>query len=229
LEIPASTEFVHGSAFAGTKLQQIDIEVGNGSLVTDGCFVESSDRRKIIRFFGWDVSVVVPACVEGLEESSFERRSSLMSIGFELGSRLRTVGVDRFSDARVCVELLFPVGLRSWGVRYLKTARCLNYAKLNVLRNPLSFGIPGSVEWVGADCFMACSELSRLVFDSGSSLERVLGDFGLDDFLSHVGIDATIVVFQVEVQDGDIGHDMAGWIREGGEGSAVRYVPEYQR
>jgi hypothetical protein len=76
---------------------------------------------------------------------------------------------------------------------------------------------------------MECGDLSRLIFDSGRSLERVVGDFAFDDFLSHVGIDPMMGDFQVGVREGPLGNDMGGWIWEDCERGCVRYVPEYQR
>jgi hypothetical protein len=75
---------------------------------------------------------------------------------------------------------------------------------------------------------MECSDLSRLIFDSGLSLERVVGEFAFDDFLSHVGIDPMMGDFHVEVPEGPFG-GIESWICEDCEGGSVRYVPEYQR
>jgi hypothetical protein len=52
LLIPASTEFVDGSALICRKLFRVDIEVGNQRLVTDSCFIRSFDGLELIRYFG---------------------------------------------------------------------------------------------------------------------------------------------------------------------------------
>jgi hypothetical protein len=94
-----------------------------------------------------------------------------------------------------------------------------------------SIAFPASLQFIGVDCFTGCSTLSRLSFESGASLQRMIAGVAMDAFLLQIGIDAMIGKCEVEVGEADINWDSEfdGWTGERCEGRMVRYVPEYQR
>jgi hypothetical protein len=192
--------------------------------------------------FGRDLAVVVPAGVEILQENRFYKCLTLMSITFEVGSRLRTVGGESLFACSALRRSVIPGSVETIGCSAFANCECLELceferpsalARIEMRAfqscfSMVSFEFPARLESLGAECFTACWNLSRLGFDSGSSLERVVGDFAFDDFLFEVGIDVLMGELEVEVRDGEF-RDIPGWIREGGSGSAARYVPEYER
>jgi hypothetical protein len=91
-----------------------------------------------------------------------------------------------------------------------------------------SFGFPGTIQFVGADCFSK-SELGCLVFESVESIQRVVGTRSLEQFLTNIGIVCLLGVFEIFVKDGHSNQEFPGWIAEDDGNGGVSYVPECQR
>jgi hypothetical protein len=100
------------------------------------------------------------------------------------------------------------------------------FAKCTSLR---SFYIPRQVAGIGGQCFNECHYLSRLMFGSSESLKRVVGYRSLDEALDEFGVSASSSLFRIDVEDGGVELNIAGWVLvDGGEGdlrlTLVRYL-----
>jgi hypothetical protein len=246
LSIPASTEFVHGSALACDNHFRVDVGMGSRHLAAAGDFVTSCDGKEIIRYYGHDLWVVVPAGVEVLQENSFEWCRYLLSIEFEPGSRLRILGSQSFMGCRYLQRIVIPgtvelIGIAAFAdcfsIEICEFERPSHLARIEEgafavtlpyqMPSLTSLDFPGSLEFIGVNCFSGCQRFSRLIFDSGLSLGRVVGALGLDEFLTQVGIQPMIGELQIEVRDGEFRHDVNGWVCESCGGTSVCYVREY--
>jgi hypothetical protein len=82
------------------------------------------------------------------------------------------------------------------------------FAKCISLR---SFYFPLRVGEIGRDCFEKCIHLYQLEFPSSESLKTIVGDRSLDDALYEFGVSESSSLLRIEVEDGGIELEFAGW------------------
>jgi len=99
--IPQHVQFINGSAFIGLNEISISIEDGNVSFVISKNFILSFDRTKLIRYFGFDKSVVIPHNIEVLCSSCFSDHFSLSHISFENDSKLKRIESKAFTMTNI--------------------------------------------------------------------------------------------------------------------------------
>jgi hypothetical protein len=76
-----------------------------------------------------------------------------------------------------------------------------------------SFDMAPDVGRIGHDCFYECdyfNDQPKIV--SLESLTRVLGDRSLDDALKEFEVRASSSLFRIDVEDGGVQLEFAGWI-----------------
>jgi hypothetical protein len=108
ITIPASTEEIDGSAFVGCPHIEIEVAPGNRNFRIEGEVLVTSDGRKIVRYFGRELEVIVPKEVEILGNSCFEACDELERILFEDGSQLRTIGRSAISNCKSFKTISIP-------------------------------------------------------------------------------------------------------------------------
>jgi hypothetical protein len=90
----------------------------------------------------------------------------------------------------------------------LELCECLRPSKLGRIESRAFFGysllrsmdFPASLPFLGVASFAQCSDLSTLIFDSGWSLEAVVGGLLIEDFLSETVLGAISGSFWLEPQ-----------------------------
>jgi hypothetical protein len=82
------------------------------------------------------------------------------------------------------------------------------FAKCISLR---SFRIPGRVGEIGSNCLVDCIFLCQIKFRSSESLHGVIGTRSLDDALDEFGVSVRSSLFRMDIEDGELGLEFAGW------------------
>lgn len=87
------------------------------------CFLYSTDKLKIYRYFGSDSSVVISWSVESLSCGCFRECKSVDCIEFGSGCQLKKIGRHAFQSVGLC-PLILPRGLECLGRHSLSGLRC---------------------------------------------------------------------------------------------------------
>ena len=143
IEIPASVETIEESAFQGcSNLTTVNFEKGS-QLKTIGIGYNSNVFANCTAL----TAIEIPASVETIGVSAFSSCSSLATVTFEKGSRLKTINGDADSGA---------------------FANCTALTAIE---------IPASVETIGESAFQGCSNLTTVTFEKGSQLKTIGGGY----------------------------------------------------
>jgi hypothetical protein len=225
ITIPASTEKIDGSAFLGRRLAAIQVTAGSQNFSVDGNMLITSNGREIVRYFGLDDEVVVPADVEILGKSCFEYCCHVESIIFENGSKLRLIGCSAFCRCTSLSSIEIPASIEIIEDEAFNGCIQREYCLLDDRASLVTIGkaafaecssltsldIPMMVESIGYNCFKDCSPLSRLTFASANSLRKVVGDMSLDMAFEHFGFNDLSCLFSIEVTEETIDLDFLKW------------------
>ena len=156
IEIPASVETIEDSAFKGcSKLATVTFEKGSQLKAIWGGYYAYSTRYSAYSYYYGAVSdctaltsIEIPASVETIKSTAFQGCSSLATVTFEKGSKLKTIG-------------------GSYASYY--------YGAFSNCTALTSIEIPASVETIKAAAFMRCSKLATVTFEKGSKLKTIDG------------------------------------------------------
>ena len=186
ISIPASVETIEGGAFFRcTALQTVTFEKGsklktikNGS-IWSGVFESCTSLT----------TIEIPASVETIGYDAFFGCSSLKTVTFEKGSKLKTVetnvfiyctsltsieipasvetiGYDAFSGCTSLQTVTFEKGSKLKTIGYFAFINCTSLTTIE---------IPASVETIRGGAFSDCTSLKTVTFEKGSQLLTVYG------------------------------------------------------
>jgi hypothetical protein len=185
--LPASTEFITGINFAFCGLSQIDFEADNPFFHSKGDFVVDSKEVKVIRYFGRDSHVTIPACAEVIGEACFDACDSVIGVDFGRESKVSLIEMEAFRSCSHLEWIHIPLSVRSVG----ESAFYESEALVSILFDPnaqlsdigedgfngciqlKSITIPSSVEIIGVSCFSYCEGLTTITFHPDSKLIRI--------------------------------------------------------
>lgn len=150
------------------SLEHLDISRVNLSVLPTEAFSECTNIKSLIlpntltairtQAF-WNTSLVsisIPASVETIDASAFKGCSSLATVTFEKGSKLKTIeGSHHFYDDD-------------------NNYYCGTFSDCRALT---SIEIPASVETIEDSAFKGCSKLATVTFEKGSRLKRIEGTY----------------------------------------------------
>ena len=144
IEIPASVETIEEAAFQGcTALTTVTFEKGSqlktigGMSGPKGAFSECTALT----------AIEIPASVETIEEAAFFGCTALMTVTFEKGSQLKTIGGDYLAK-----------------IYYGAFSDCTALTAIE---------IPASVETIERAAFQGCTALTTVTFEKGSQLKTM--------------------------------------------------------
>ena len=161
IEIPASVETIEDSAFKGcSKLATVTFEKGSQLKAIWGGYYAYSTRYSAYSYYYGAfsdctalTSIEIPASVETIKSTAFQGCSSLATVTFEKGSKLKTIGGS----------------YASYDAYY--------YGAFSDCTALTSIEIPASVETIEAAAFMRCSKLATVTFEKGSKLKTIGGSY----------------------------------------------------
>jgi hypothetical protein len=214
------------------------VSAGSSNFIVDRNLLLTADGREVVRCFGRQREVVVPANVEILGKSCFESCEHLAQVLFDAASKLRRMSCSAFSKCGSLASIAIPASVENIEDEAFNECNAMDYclmdedASLIKIGNAafaeclsLRFlGITRLVESIGQDCFRKGLPLSGLGFDSGDSLKKVVDQMGLDVALKTFGINEVSTVFSIEVAQGGEGFEFPGWSSFTSADSRLRLV-----
>jgi hypothetical protein len=88
ITIPKNVNFIHATAFERCGIDRILVADGNEHFCVEDRFLIEIPQRRLVRYFGTDLAIIVPNDFTVLGNSCFCRCPTVMSISFEPQSRL---------------------------------------------------------------------------------------------------------------------------------------------
>ena len=186
ISIPASVETIEGGAFFRcTALQTVTFEEGsklktikNGS-IWSGVFESCTSLT----------TIEIPASVETIGYDAFFGCSSLKTVTFEKGSKLKTVETNVFIYCTSLTSIEIPASVEEIeryafsGCTSLQTVTFEKGSKLKTIgyfafincTSLTTIEIPASVETIRGGAFSDCTSLKTVTFEKGSQLLTVYG------------------------------------------------------
>ena len=144
-------------------------------------------------------SIEIPASVETIGNTAFSDCSSLATVTFEKGSRLKTIGNNAYYRCSSLTSIEIPASVETIEATAFK--RCSKLTTITFEKGSLlktigggyyssyyhgafsdcssltSIEIPASVETIEATAFKRCSKLTTVTFEKGSQLKIIGGGF----------------------------------------------------
>ena len=186
ISIPASVETIEGGGFFRcTALQTVTFEKGsklktikNGS-IWSGVFESCTSLT----------TIEIPASVETIGYDAFFGCSSLKTVTFEKGSKLKTVETNVFIYCTSLTSIEIPASVEEIeryafsGCTSLQTVTFEKGSKLKTIgyfafincTSLTTIEIPASVETIRGGAFSDCTSLKTVTFEKGSQLLTVYG------------------------------------------------------
>ena len=162
IEIPANVETIEASAFKNcTSLATVTFESGSKLTTIGGGYSQSyyygvfSDCSKLS-------TIKIPANVETIEASAFKGCTSLATVTFENGSKLKTIGGGYY------YKNYFSSSSPYYSDYYGAFSDCAQLATIE---------IPASVETIEMAAFEGCTSLATVTFEPGSRLKTIGGSY----------------------------------------------------
>ena len=203
------------------SLEHLDISRVNLSVLPTEAFLECTNIKSVIlpntltaigtqAFWGSSlVSISIPASVEEIRGSAFFGCSSLKTVTFEKGSKLKTVA--GFSHCTSLTTIEIPASVETIGQYAFKDCTSLHTvtfekgSKLKTIGSDVFLNctsltmieIPASVETIEDQAFEGCSLLATVTFEKGSQLKTVDG-FSNCTALTTVDMSACTQVTRIE-------------------------------
>jgi hypothetical protein len=122
IRIPASTEEIDGSAFIGCPLETIGVQQQSRIFTVGGDLLLSGNGSEIMRIFGLELEVIVPAKVEMLKKSCFESCDHVERVLFDNDSKVQIICRSALSNCnslrsisiRASVEIIEESVFKGW-------------------------------------------------------------------------------------------------------------------
>ena len=213
IEIPASVETIGGSAFEDcTSLQSVMFEKGTQLKTIEGGY---QGRRSAFYNCTSLTKIEIPASVETIGWIAFRNCTSLQTVTFEKGSKLKTIGSDVFSDCTSLTSIEIPASVEEirgsafFGCSSLKTVTFEKGSKLKTVAgfshctSLTTIEIPASVETIGQYAFNDCTSLHTVTFEKGSKLKTIGSDVFLNcTSLTMIEIPASVETIEDQAFEG---------------------------
>ena len=172
------------------NLKDLDLSEVNLSILFENVFYENKKIEKII----------LPNTLTTIGQYAFYDCTSLQTVTFEKGSRLKTIEESAFEDCTELTSIEIPASvetiedsafkgcsklatvtfekgskLKTIGGSYASHGVFYYYGAFSDCTALTSIEIPASVETIGAAAFMRCSKLATVTFEKGSKLKTIDG------------------------------------------------------
>ena len=140
-------------------------------------------------------SIEIPASVETIGNTAFSDCSSLATVTFEKGSRLKTIGNNAYYRCTSLTSIEIPASVETIEKKafmHCSSLATVTFEKGSQLKTIAgdsydgafsdctaltSIEIPASVETIEATAFIKCSQLATVTFEKGSQLKTIGGGY----------------------------------------------------
>ena len=180
-----------------TNLKDLDLSEVNLSTLFENVFYQNKKIEKII----------LPNTLTTIGQYAFYDCTSLQTVTFEKGSRLKTIEESAFEDCTELTSIEIPASVETiedsafkgcsklatvtfekgsqlkaiWGGYYAGSSSYHSYSyyygAFSDCTALTSIEIPASVETIEAAAFMRCSKLATVTFEKGSKLKTIGGSY----------------------------------------------------
>jgi hypothetical protein len=213
ISIPASVEFIDGSAFANCEIESFVVAEENRHFRVVGSFLLDFNHSRLVRYFGSDSEIVIPDFIQILGDSCFCANHILLTVRFESSSTLTTVGLAPFARATLhSITLPLSLTVLSGSAFVGSQIRCIlstddrvrfpqdgdflfDESWLTLIRYlapARSVPIPPTLEVIGESAFDSIGTLSEVVIDPSSSLARIEANAFRNTSLKSIVIPASV-------------------------------------
>jgi hypothetical protein len=189
-EIPLKCEVLSGLSLEDVK--SVSVSKENPFFIVEDDMLMSSDRKRLIRYFGSEARIVVKKEVEVIEERCFGRYSTLHVVIFEEDSGLKEIRPWAFIDTSVD-KLEIPSKCQILNGLSLEDVKSVTVSKENpflivedsflksydrkrliqYMGSEERVVVKKEVEVIGEGCFYDCKYLREVEFQKDSKLQRL--------------------------------------------------------
>ena len=136
INLPSSIEDIKDRAFRGSKLTSLELPEGLISITGLGAFENSLNLR----------TLTIPVSLTNIGNQSFAKCTSLTSVLFKSGSKLKTVDKNAFNGCSKLSNISFPSQVTSIGDNAFRACNSLNSVQFS-----------NSIQTIGNYAFYKCS------------------------------------------------------------------------
>ena len=184
ISIPAGVKTIGKEAFEYcTSLQTVTFEKGSKLKA----FESGSGWSGVFSNCTSLTTIEIPASVETIDWYTFSDCTSLQTVTFEKGSKLKMIEYGAFYDCTSLTSIEIPASVETIGENAF--ARCtslqtVTFEKGSQLKTVAGFSnctslttieIPASVETIKYSAFNGCTSLQAVTFEKGSKLKTIEG------------------------------------------------------
>jgi hypothetical protein len=148
--IPASVEWIDGSAFANCEISEIRIGEGNRSFRVHGKFLMDFEGTSIIRYFGQDCYVTISCEIERILSGSFSHCEWIRGLRFERPSKVVTIGSRAFEKCLKLESISIPGSIEIIGEGSFR--KCKNLLEVRI-------EVGSKLRRIERAAFLGCSSL----------------------------------------------------------------------
>jgi hypothetical protein len=185
LFLPATVSHLGICSLLCPALSQVFVAADSPFFRTTGFFLTDIDGATIHVYFRRDPDIVVPREVRALSAGCFAGRITIVSVSFERGSQLSSLGASAFYSSTL-TSMWIPSGVTSMGDHCFGSCDRLE-SPCQIPRFPAhafeccssltSICIPASVESIGERCFLGSARVREVTFEPDSRFTNGAGAF----------------------------------------------------
>jgi hypothetical protein len=152
ISLPSSLSMIDCKAFIDSSIERVHIEEANRHYFMSGAFLIAFDGMKLIRYFGYDNTVLFTPQIESVCDYCFAD-SKVATIGFEEGSRVNLIGASAFFNCSRLKSMCIPAAVEFLGESCFDGCAALSQ---------VTFAPGSSLVHIGSHAFERCISLTSI-------------------------------------------------------------------
>jgi hypothetical protein len=185
--VPPLVEFIDGSAFCGTGMTAVSIDLTASRFTIDGDFLIDASGPSLISYFGTSAEPSISSRFRDVGSGCFYECWDVACVRFENGCSISRIGDHAFEGCCELKSIVVPKSIEILGkacfgsCHFLGTVSferdsCLRQLGKSAFRYCTRLEqicLPASVEILPARCFESCELLRQVTFELGSALRWI--------------------------------------------------------
>jgi hypothetical protein len=185
--VPPFVEFIDGSAFRGTGMTAVSIDLTASRFTIDGDFLIDASGPSLISYFGASAEPSISSRFRDVGSGCFSQCWDVAFVRFESGCSISRIGDHAFDGCARLKSIVVPKSIEILGkscfgsCHFLGTVSfesgsCLRQLGKSAFRyctRLQQICLPASVEILPARCFEFCGLLRQVMFELGSALRWI--------------------------------------------------------